>query len=48
MNQVDKRMNRQVYPIEVNKCMIKFNNRNTRKKCEIFSKITIKSQELGT
>ena len=48
MNQVNKRKNTQAYPIGVKKCMLKFNNRNTRKKCEIFSKITIKSQELGT
>ena len=28
-----------------NKYMLKFNNRNTRKRCEIYSKLTIKTQE---
>ena len=30
---------------QANKYMLKFNNRNTRKRCEIYSELTTKTQE---
>ena len=37
--------NQNEYGDPVNICLFKVNNRNTRKRCEIYSKLTIKASE---